>query len=140
MIFLLTAHRRTGVAFFPTDRPARTFKAMVTDLDRVAVSQRCDPFPGQEISSVGLARFIDQKDQPRGFDLVMRYRVSRRKFRRGATIPADGIRPAVQVERGTVGAKVSLISKQAVISTYRYSPARGSRWGNGGISPSRQII
>ena len=97
------------VIFSPTDRPARTFKAMVTDLDRVAVSAAMRSAPGAGNSSdvETTLRFIDQKDQPRGFDFGHEVSSSTEgSFRQGATIAADGIRPAVQVERGTVGAKV----------------------------------
>ena len=97
------------VIFSPTDRPARTFKAMVTDLDRVAVSaaMRSSPGAGNSSDVETTLRFIDQKDQPRGFDFGHEVSSSTEgSFRQGATIAADGIRPAVQVERGTVGAKV----------------------------------
>ena len=97
------------VIFSPTDRPARTFKAMVTDLDRVAVSaaMRSSPGAGNSSGVETTLRFIDQKDQPRGFDFGHEVSSSTEgSFRQGATIAADGIRPAVQVERGTVGAKV----------------------------------
>ena len=52
-------------------------------------------------------RLIDQKDQPRGFDFGHKVTSgSEATFRKAATIATDGIRPAVQVERGTVGVKV----------------------------------
>ena len=111
MSFSLTGAPENGdvVIFSPTDRPARTFKAMVTDLDRVAVSAAMRSFPGaSNTSGVETSlRLIDQKDQPQGFEFG--YEVSSStegSFRQAATIAADGIRPAVQVERGTVGAKV----------------------------------
>ncbi len=111
MTFSLIGAPENGdvVIFSPTDRPARTFKAMVTDLDRVAVSaaMRSSPGAGNSSSVETTLRFIDQKDQPRGFDFGHEVSSSTEgSFRQGATIAADGIRPAVQVERGTVGAKV----------------------------------
>ena len=111
MSFSLTGAPENGdvVIFSPTDRPARTFKAMVTDLDRVAVSaaMRSSPGAGNSSGVETTLRFIDQKDQPRGFDFGHEVSSSTEgSFRQGATIAADGIRPAVQVERGTVGAKV----------------------------------
>ena len=111
MSFSITGAPENGdvVIFSPTDRPARTFKAMVTDVDRVAVSAAMRSSPGSSNTSDVEAslRLIDQKDQPRGFDFGHKVTSgSEASFRKAATIATDGIRPAVQVERGTVGAKV----------------------------------
>jgi flagellar hook-associated protein FlgK len=111
MSFSLTGAPENGdvVIFSPTDRPARTFEAMVTDLDRVAVSAAMRSSPGaSNTSGVETSlRLIDQKDQPQGFEFGHEVSSSTEgSFRKAATIAADGIRPAVQVALGTVGAQV----------------------------------
>lgn len=111
MSFSVTGVPENGdvVIFSPTDRPARTFKAMVTDLDRVAVAaaMRTSPASGNTSGVETSLRLIDKEDQPRGFEFGHDVSSSTEEiFRQAATIAADGIRPAVQLERGTVGAKV----------------------------------
>ena len=102
----------------PKDRPAQTFELMVKDINRIAVAASMRQTPGASNTSETEASLsvIPVKDRPAGFQYG--YSVSNRgagESRADITVKADGLRPAVQISRGTVGAEVSFdIQKDAV--------------------------
>ena len=101
----------------PKDRPAQTFELMVKDINRIAVAASMRQTPGASNTSETEASLsvIPVKDRPAGFQYG--YSVSNRgagESRADITVKADGLRPAVQISRGTVGAEVSFdIQKDA---------------------------
>ena len=117
--FSLVGDPRNGdvLLLHPKDRPAQTFELMVTDINRIAVAATMRQTPGSSNTSETEASLsvIPVKDRPAGFQYG--YSVSNRsagESRADITVKADGLRPAVQISRGTVGAEVSFdIQKDA---------------------------
>ena len=97
------------VIFSPEARPSRTFELLVKDGARVAVSAAMRSAPGASnvtSTEVTLAT-IAEEDQPKGFEFGYALNnVGTTTSRRDVTISADGMRPAVQVGKGTEGAQV----------------------------------
>ena len=117
--FSLVGDPRNGdvLLLHPKDRPAQTFELMVKDINRIAVAATMRQTPGASNTSETEASLsvIPVKDRPAGFQYG--YSVSNRsagESRADITVKADGLRPAVQISRGTVGAEVSFdIQKDA---------------------------
>ena len=90
---------------------------MVKDINRIAVAATMRQTPGASNASATEASLsvIPVEDRPAGFQYG--YSVSNRgagESRADITVKADGLRPAVQISRGTVGAEVSFdIQKDA---------------------------
>ena len=117
--FSLVGDPKNGdvLALHPKDRPAKTFELMVTDINRIAVAATMRQTPGASNTSETEASLsvIPVKDRPAGFQYG--YSVSNQgavESRADITLKADGLRPAVQIARGTLGAEVSFdIQKDA---------------------------
>ena len=117
--FSLVGDPKNGdvLALHPKDRPAKSFELMVTDINRIAVAATMRQTPGASNTSETEASLsvIPVKDRPAGFQYG--YSVSNQgavESRADITLKADGLRPAVQIARGTLGAEVSFdIQKDA---------------------------
>ena len=117
--FSLVGDPKNGdvLALHPKDRPAKSFELMVTDINRIAVAATMRQTPGASNTSETEASLsvIPVKDRPAGFQYG--YSVSNQEAvesRADITLKADGLRPAVQIARGTLGAEVSFdIQKDA---------------------------
>ena len=117
--FSLVGDPKNGdvLALHPKDRPAKSFELMVTDINRIAVAANMRQTPGASNTSETEASLsvIPVKDRPAGFQYG--YSVSNQgavESRADITLKADGLRPAVQIARGTLGAEVSFdIQKDA---------------------------
>jgi len=97
------------VIFHTEDRPARTFEVLIKDIDRVAAAATMRQTPGASNTSGAEASLalIPQEEQPAGFQYG--YALSNEgatQTRQDVTIKADGLRPAVQLAKGTLGAQV----------------------------------
>ena len=110
--FSLVGDPKNGdvLVLHPKDRPAKTFELMVTDINRIAVAATMRQTPGASNTSETEASLsvIAVKDRPAGFQYG--YSVSNQgavESRADITVKADGLRPAVQISSGTVGAEVS---------------------------------
>ena len=67
-----------------------------------------------------LAKCHTRKDRPTGFQFGYKLGNSTKtELRHDFTVKADGLRPAVQIEKGTVGAEVFSIFPKTVISKFR---------------------
>ena len=117
--FSLVGDPKNGdvLALHPKDRPAKSFELMVTDINRIAVAATMRQTPGASNTSETEASLsvIPVKDRPAGFQYG--YSVSNQgavESRADITLKADGLRPAVQIAGGTLGAEVSFdIQKDA---------------------------
>ena len=117
--FSLVGDPKNGdvLALHPKDRPAKSFELMVTDINRIAVAATMRQTPGASNTSETEASIsvIPVKDRPAGFQYG--YSVSNQgavESRADITLKADGLRPAVQIAGGTLGAGVSFdIQKDA---------------------------
>ena len=117
--FSLVGDPKNGdvLALHPKDRPAKSFELMVTDINRIAVAATMRQTPGASNTSETEASIsvIPVKDRPAGFQYG--YSVSNQgavESRADITLKADGLRPAVQIAGGTLGAEVSFdIQKDA---------------------------
>ena len=117
--FSLVGEPKNGdvVMLHPKDRPAKSFELMVTDINRIAVAATMRQTPGASNTSETEASLsvIPVKDRPAGFQYG--YSVSNQgavESRADITLKADGLRPAVQIAGGTLGAEVSFdIQKDA---------------------------
>ena len=117
--FSLVGDPKNGdvLALHPKDRPAKSFELMVTDINRIAVAANMRQTPGASNTSETEASLsvIPVKDRPAGFQYG--YSVSNQgavESRADITLKADGLRPAVQIAGGTLGAEVSFdIQKDA---------------------------
>ena len=117
--FSLVGDPKNGdvLALHPKDRPAKSFELMVTDINRIAVAATMRQTPGTSNTSETEASIsvIPVKDRPAGFQYG--YSVSNQgavESRADITLKADGLRPAVQIAGGTLGAEVSFdIQKDA---------------------------
>ena len=117
--FSLVGDPKNGdvLVLHPKDRPAKSFELMVTDINRIAVAANMRQTPGASNTSETEASLsvIPVKDRPAGFQYG--YSVSNQgavESRADITLKADGLRPAVQIARGTLGAEVSFdIQKDA---------------------------
>ena len=117
--FSLVGDPKNGdvLALHPKDRPAKSFELMVTDINRIAVAATMRQTPGASNTSETEASLsvIPVKDRPAGFQYG--YTVSNQgavESRADITLKADGLRPAVQIAGGTLGAEVSFdIQKDA---------------------------
>ena len=112
MSFSMTGAPENGdvVIFSPVERPSRTFEMLVKDVDRVAVSAAMRTSPGAaNTSGVEAALTVIAEDQrPQGFEFG--YALSSNADKATSadiSIAADGMRPAVQIARGTQGAEVA---------------------------------
>ena len=97
------------VIFYTEDRPARTFEVLIKDIDRVAAAATMRQTPGASNTSGAEASLalIPEEEQPAGFQYG--YALSNEgatQTRQDVTIKADGLRPAVQLAKGTLGAQV----------------------------------
>lgn len=97
------------VIFSPEARPSRTFELLVKDGARVAVSAAMRSLPGASnvTSTEATLVPIAEADQPKGFEFG--YALANEgttSSRKDVAISADGMRPAVQVAKGTEGAQV----------------------------------
>ena len=97
------------VIFYTEDRPARTFEVLIKDINRVAAAATMRQTPGVSNTSGAEASLalIPQEEQPAGFQYG--YALSNEgatQTRQDVTIKADGLRPAVQLAKGTLGAQV----------------------------------
>ena len=97
------------VIFHTEDRPARTFEVLIKDIDRVAAAATMRQTPGATNTSGAEASLalIPEEEQPKGFQHG--YALSNEgttQTRQDVTIKADGLRPAVQLAKGTLGAQV----------------------------------
>ena len=100
---------------YPKDRPAKTFELMVKDINRVAAAATMRQTPGASNTSETEASLsiIPVEDRPAGFQYG--YSVINKgavESRADITVKADGLRPAVQIARGTLGAEVSFDIKK----------------------------
>lgn len=100
---------------YPKDRPAKTFELMVKDINRVAAAATMRQTPGASNTSETEASLsiIPVEDRPAGFQYG--YSVINKgavESRADITVKADGLRPAVQIARGTLGAEVSFDVKK----------------------------
>ena len=117
--FSLVGDPKNGdvLALHPKDRPAKSFELMVTDINRIAVAANMRQTPGASNTSETEASLsvIPVKDRPAGFQYG--YSVGNQgavESRADITLKADGLRPAVQIAGGTLGAEVSFdIQKDA---------------------------
>ena len=117
--FSLVGEPKNGdvVMLHPKDRPAKSFELMVTDINRIAVAATMRQTPGASNTSETEASLsvIPVKDRPAGFQYG--YSVGNQgavESRADITLKADGLRPAVQIAGGTLGAEVSFdIQKDA---------------------------
>ena len=117
--FSLVGDPKNGdvLVLHPKDRPAKSFELMVTDINRIAVAANMRQTPGASNTSETEASLsvIPVKDRPAGFQYG--YSVSNQgavESRADITLKADGLRPAVQIAGGTLGAEVSFdIQKDA---------------------------
>ncbi len=117
--FSLVGEPKNGdvVMLHPKDRPAKSFELMVTDINRIAVAATMRQTPGASNTSETEASLsvIPVKDRPAGFQYG--YSVGNQgavESRADVTLKADGLRPAVQIAGGTLGAEVSFdIQKDA---------------------------
>jgi flagellar hook-associated protein FlgK len=112
MSFSMTGAPENGdvVIFSPVERPSRTFEMLVKDVDRVAVSAAMRTSPGAaNTSGVEAALSVIAEDQrPQGFEFGYALSSNADKVTRvDISIAADGMRPAVQIARGTQGAEVA---------------------------------
>ena len=110
--FSLVGDPKNGdvLVLHPKDRPAKTFELMVKDINRVAVAATMRQTPGASNTSETEASLsvIPIEDRPVGFQYG--YPVINQgaiESRADITVKADGLRPAVQIARGTFGAEVS---------------------------------
>ena len=97
------------VIFHTEDRPARTFEVLIKDIDRVAAAATMRQIPGAGNISGAEASLalVPEEEQPNGFQYG--YALSNEgatQTRQDVTIKADGLRPAVQLAKGTLGAQV----------------------------------
>ena len=112
MSFSVTGAPENGdvVIFSPVERPASTLELLVKDVDRVAVSAAMRASPGaSNRSGVEAALFVIAEDErPQGFEFGHALSSNAdRAVRADVSIVADGMRPAVQIARGTEGAEVA---------------------------------
>ncbi|MCH1579514.1 MAG: flagellar hook-associated protein FlgK, partial [Luminiphilus sp.] len=112
MSFSVTGAPENGdvVIFSPVERPSKTFEMLVKDVDRVAVSAAMRTSPGAaNTSGVEAALTVIAEDQrPQGFEFG--YALSSNADKATSadiSIAPDGMRPAVQIARGTQGAEVA---------------------------------
>ena len=97
------------VIFHTEDRPARTFEVLIKDIDRVAAAatMRQTPGAGNTSGAEASLALVPEEEQPKGFQFG--YALSNEgatQTRQDVTIKADGLRPAVQLAKGTLGAQV----------------------------------
>ena len=97
------------VIFHTEDRPARTFEVLIKDIDRVAAAatMRQTPGAGNISGAEASLALVPEEEQPNGFQFG--YALSNEgatQTRQDVTIKADGLRPAVQLAKGTQGAQV----------------------------------
>ena len=97
------------VIFHTEDRPARTFEVLIKDIDRVAAAAMMRQAPGASNTSGAEASLslVAEDEQPKGFQYG--YALSNEgvtQTRQDVTVKADGLRPAVQLAKGTLGAQV----------------------------------
>lgn len=97
------------VIFHTEDRPARTFEVLIKDIDRVAAAatMRQTPGAGNTSGAEASLELVPEDEQPKGFQYG--YALSNEgatQTRQDVTIKADGLRPAVQLAKGTQGAQV----------------------------------
>ena len=97
------------VIFHTDDRPARTFEVLIKDIDRIAAAATMRQTPGSGNTSGAEASLalVPEEEQPNGFQFG--YTLSNEgatQTRQDLTINADGLRPAVQLAKGTLGAQV----------------------------------
>ena len=111
MSIALTGEPENGdvVIFHPEDRPARTFEVLVKDIDRVAAAatMRQIPDTGNTSGAEAALALVPDEEQPKGFEYG--YALSNdgaTQTREDVTVKADGLRPAVQLAKGTLGAQV----------------------------------
>ena len=111
MTIALTGEPENGdvVILHTEDRPARTFEVLIKDINRVAAAatMRQIPDTGNTSGAVASLALIPDEEQPKGFQYG--YALSNEgavQTRQDVTINADGLRPAVQLARGTLGAQV----------------------------------
>ena len=111
MSIALTGEPENGdvVIFHTEDRPARTFEVLIKDIDRVAAAatMRQIPDTGNTSGAEASLALVPDEEQPKGFQYG--YALSNEgatETRQDVTIKADGLRPAVQLARGTLGAQV----------------------------------
>jgi flagellar hook-associated protein FlgK len=97
------------VIFHTENRPARTFEVVIKDIDRVAVAATMRQEPGANNTSGAEASLtiIPDEEQPKGFQYGFGLsNEGTTQTRKDVTIKADGLRPAVQLAKGTLGAQV----------------------------------
>ena len=97
------------VIFHAEDRPAHTFEMLIKDIDRVAAAATMRQTPGSGNTSGAEASLalVPEEEQPNGFQYG--YTLSNEgatQTRQDLTINADGLRPAVQLAKGTTGAQM----------------------------------
>mgnify|MGYP001234162204 FL=1 len=111
MMFSIEGAPENGdvIIFSPEARPARTFELLVKDASRVAVSaaMRSTPSASNNTSTEATLAPIPKVDQPQGFEFGFALEndgdITRRE---DVTISADGLRPVIQVAKGTQGAQI----------------------------------
>ena len=111
MSIALTGEPDNGdvVILHTEDRPARTFEVLIKDINRVAAAatMRQIPDTGNTSGAEASLALIPDEEQPNGFQYG--YALSNEgetQTRQDVIIKADGLRPAVQLARGTLGAEV----------------------------------
>ena len=97
------------ITLHPKDRPAATFEVVINDIGLVATAETMRQTPGASNASEAEAslQVIPQKERPTGFQFGQKLRnEGSTESRRDVSVKADSARPAVQIEKGTVGAEI----------------------------------
>ncbi len=97
------------ITLHPKDRPAATFEVVVKDIRQVATAATMRQVPGASNASGAEAslQVIPQEERPTGFEFGQKLlNKGSTELRRDVSLKTDSARPAVQIERGTVGAEV----------------------------------
>ena len=114
--FSLVGEPKNGdvLILYPKDRPASTFGVLIKDTDRIATAAAMRQKPGASNTSGAEASLetIPEKDRPTGFQYGFALsNKGKTESSYDLTVKADGLRPAVQVAKGTVGSEILDIAK-----------------------------
>ena len=109
--FSLVGEPKNGdvLILYPKDRPASTFGVLIKDTDRIATAAAMRQKPGASNTSGAEASLetIPEKDRPTGFQYGFALsNKGKTESSYDLTVKADGLRPAVQVAKGTVGSDI----------------------------------
>ena len=109
--FSLVGEPKNGdvIILHPKDRPASTFGVLIKDTDRIATAAAMRQKPGASNTSGAEASLetIPEKDRPTGFQYGFALsNKGKTESSYDLTVKADGLRPAVQVAKGTVGSEI----------------------------------